>query len=314
MGTRCEIRVFAPDAQVAVGAIAQAVEAINALEQKYSRYRPGNFMHQLNAAARQGGSFAADAECLSLLNFADICHQQSEGLFDITSGILRQAWDFERSALPDSALLERLLASVGWQHVRRSADAVHFGRAGMELDFGGIVKEYAVDRAAEVCRRNGIAHGVVDMGGDIAVIGPSPDGEPWSIGIRHPRLPGQDVATFAIAQGALATSGDYERCIEIDGKRYSHILSPRDGWPVQGLSSVTVVADQCILAGSVSTTAMLKETSGPDWLEALGLPHVWVGLDGTVGGSRPGAQGGASWQACENEQFTAGRARPQGRQ
>ena len=290
MGTRCEIRVFAADAQRAVLAIGAAVACIHTLEQKYSRYLPGNFMHAMNQAAAQGASFEADAECMALLNFADTCYQQSEGMFDITSGILRQAWHFDGHSLPDQDHLERLLGAVGWQHVRREGESVHFGRRGMELDFGGIVKEYAADRAAAVCRAQGIAHGVVDLGGDIVVIGPNPDGQPWAIGIRHPRLPGRQVATFEIAQGALATSGDYERCIELDGRRYSHILSPRSGWPVHGMASVTVVAEQCIIAGSLSTTAMLKEERAADWLGTLGLPHVWVGQDGQVGGSEQGAR------------------------
>lgn len=288
MGTRCEIRLFASDAESAARVFLACAAEVNRLENKYSRYRPGNFLHAINVAAQQGGETQVDAECASLLDYADACYRQSEGLFDITSGILRKVWNFDRPALPDPAALAQTLRAVGWQHVRRDGLRLRFARPGMELDFGGIVKEYAVDRAVAVCREHGIAHGVVDMGGDIAAIGPDPDGEPWRIGVRHPRQPEREVASIAIAHGALATSGDYERCIVIDGKRYSHILSPRSGWPVQGLASVTVVAGQCVVAGSISTTAMLKELDGVDWLAGLGATHVWVGLDGAVGGTPPG--------------------------
>lgn len=295
MGTRCDIRIFAGDVERASNAIHAAVKEINRLEKKYSRYRPDNFMHQLNAAAGNGGVIDIDDECRTLLDFADACHRQSDGLFDITSGILRKVWNFDDPRLPDSSLLERTLACVGWQHVVREWNTVRFARAGMELDFGGIVKEYAADRAAQICRQHNIHHGVVDMGGDIIVIGPNPDGQPWSIGIRHPRVPEVNVATLDISRGAVATSGDYERCIDIDGVRYSHILSPRTGWPVQGLASVTVVVEQCIIAGSLCTTAMLKEKDGSAWLEGLGVPHVWIDVDGEIGGTRPGVQNGVRW-------------------
>jgi len=287
MGTVCEIRTFATDAAVAAAAILKAVREISRLEQKYSRYRQGNFLHRINLAAGDGGAAEIDDEFASLLNFADSCYRQSDGMFDITSGVLRKAWDFKSGQLPDAAVVEKLLASVGWHHVTYTDKVIRFGLTGMELDFGGIVKEYAVDRAAAICREHGLRHGVVDMGGDIAVIGPNPSGEGWLVGIQHPRFPDRKIATFELTHGALATSGDYERCLELDGKRYSHILSPKTGRPVQGLSSVSAVAEQCIVAGSVCTTAMLKEARGAAWLEDVGLPHVWVDLDGSIGGSDP---------------------------
>jgi thiamine biosynthesis lipoprotein len=295
MGTRCDIRVFAIDAEVAARSIFLAVTEINRLEEKYSRYRQGNFMSQLNRAADAGAAIDVDDECMSLLNFADACYVQSDGLFDISSGVLRKAWNFDGHSVPAAGVIERLLASVGWQHVRRTGNTVRFGVTGMELDFGGVVKEYAVDRAAQVCRQHGIVHGIVDMGGDIVVIGPDPDGQPWVIGIQHPRFPERTVASFALTGGALATSGDYARCIEIDGKRYSHILSPANGWPVQGLASVTVVSEQCVIAGSVCTTAMLKQSEGTAWLATLDLPHVWVDLDGQIGGTPQASKDGIQW-------------------
>lgn len=298
MGTRCNIRLFAVDAELAARAVLAAVKVINQLETKYSRYKPDNFMHRLNHAACHGRSMEVDDECMALLELADVCHRQSEGLFDITSGILRKAWDFESHSLPDPEVLERTLAAVGWHHVERVKRRVAFARPGMELDFGGIVKEYAADRAAGACRQSGIRHGLVDMGGDIVVIGPTPEGQPWRISIQDPRVPEHKVASFEIASGALATSGDYARCIEIEGKRYSHILSPKTGWPVQGLASVTVVSPQCVLAGCASTTAMLMEAQGVAWLQQLGLPHLWVDLAGEVGGTAPQTNQAIHWHAA----------------
>jgi thiamine biosynthesis lipoprotein len=123
------------------------------------------------------------------------------------------------------------------------------------------------------------------LGGDIRVVGPHPDGSPWRIGIRHPRLPDALLATVLLAQGGLASSGDYERCIVMDGRRQSHILNPKTGWPVHGLAAVSVIAPQCLIAGSASTIAMLKESAGKKWLDDLGLPHVWMDEQGHRGGS-----------------------------
>jgi len=155
----------------------------------------------------------------------------------------------------------------------------------MELDLGGVVKEYAVDRAATLCIQHGVNHGLINLGGDIKLIGPRPDGAPWRVGVADPRKKGVTLDTLSLRTGAVASSGDYERCIEVAGVRYGHVLNPKTGWPVKKLAAVTVVGDFCVVAGSASTIAMLKEEQGPAWLESLGLPHLWVDVDGRVGGT-----------------------------
>lgn len=290
MGSPCEIRLYAENAEVATRAMHAAVTEINRLEQKYSRFKPDNFVARVNAAATAGGSIAIDREVASLLAYADTCYVQSDGLFDITSGALRRLWNFSASAatpqqIPSAAQIAVVLAQIGWQHVSWDDNELRFANAGMEIDFGGIVKEYAADCAANVCRQNGVASGMIDMGGDIHVIGPRPGGTPWQIFIRHPRKPHTHIACFSLTQGALASSGDYERYVIIDGQRYCHVLSPRTGFPVRGMAAVSVVASQCIVAGSACTIAMLKEQQGAQWLQELGLPHVWCDETLHVGGN-----------------------------
>jgi len=226
-----------------------------------------------------------------LLNYAAICYDQSDGLFDITSGILRRAWRFDLSKLPEQAQIQELLDKVGWHKLHWAPPVLEFSTPGMEIDFGGVVKEYAVDRAATLCQAAGIRHGVVNLGGDIKIIGPRADGSPWQVGIRHPRREEAVMQTISLREGALASSGDYERCIMVDGVRYGHVLNPKTGWPVKHLAAVSVVGDFCVVAGSASTIAMLKEDSGPAWLESLGLPHLWVNVQGEVGGTLVGANG-----------------------
>jgi FAD:protein FMN transferase len=147
------------------------------------------------------------------------------------------------------------------------------------------VKEYAADRAAVICTEAGFRHGLVDLGGDIKIIGPHPEGSPWVVGIQHPRIADGVMATIDLAHGAIATSGDYERFIIIDDTRYGHILSPRTGMPVRGLAGVSVVAVECVVAGTAATIAILKEERGPVWLEELGLPHVWMDENLRAGGT-----------------------------
>jgi thiamine biosynthesis lipoprotein len=154
----------------------------------------------------------------------------------------------------------------------------------MEIDFGGIVKEYAVDCAATLCRNAGLPNAVINLGGDIRIVGPRADGSAWKVGIRHPRQADGVLQTLSIREGALASSGDYERCIVFGGVRYGHILNPRTGWPVRRMAAVSVLGDLCVVAGSASTIGMLREADGPAWLADLGLPHLWVDTDGNIGG------------------------------
>jgi len=156
----------------------------------------------------------------------------------------------------------------------------------MEIDFGGYVKEYAVDAAAQALREHSITAGIVDLGGDIKVLGPHPDNKPWTIGIRHPRDPENAIASTTLSQGAIASSGDYERFMIVDDKRYAHILNPKTGWPIEGLSAVSVIASECLIAGSCSTVAMLKgEEDGKSWLESLKLPYICVDKQMHVAGT-----------------------------
>lgn len=285
MGCPCELQLFAENPDTARQVAETAIQETYRLEAKYSRYRPDSFLSAINKVAAQGGQIEVDGETASLLNYADACYEQSEGLFDVTSGLLRQAWRFDQGELPDPEQIASLLNRIGWEKLRWNGAILSFPKLGMELDFGGIVKEYAVDRLAGLCRSLGIESGVVNLGGDVRLIGPRPDARPWRIGLKHPRVPDATVETVELDSGAVASSGDYERCLVVNGERYGHVLNPKTGWPVRWLASVSVVGDFCVVAGSASTIAMLKEEAGPAWLEDMGLPHLWVDVDGNIGGS-----------------------------
>lgn len=255
------------------------------IEGKYSRYRADSAVGRINASAGDVAGIEVDDETAALLDYAATAHEQSEGLFDATSGVLRRVWDFKSQRLPTQQAIDEVLPLIGWQRLHWQRPRLVLPVAGMQLDFGGFGKEYAADRAAAVLQAGGIRHGLVDLGGDIRVVGPHPDGSPWRIGISHPRAPQTAIALIDLPAGAIASSGDYERYFEIDGVRYSHVLDPRSGWPVQGLAAVSVMAEQCLIAGTATTIAMLRGNAGADWLEELGLPWLAVTAEQKLLGS-----------------------------
>lgn len=291
MGSDCSLYLYSTGASHAEETAHAAAAEVIRIEQRYSRYNPDSILSEINRAAKRGGSATLDEETALLTDYAFACHQKSGGLFDITSGILRKAWDFSSDTidtLPAQATIDALLPKVGMEKIMWEPPRLTFTVSGMELDFGGIGKEYASDRAAEVCATRGITGGLVDLGGDITIIGPHPGALPWVIGITDPHRPGAHLGNVELLEGALASSGDYERCIVIEGKRYSHIINPVTGWPVRGLSAVSVTADRCIAAGSLCTITMLKGAAGIQWLaETATVPYLWVDDEGNRGGTLP---------------------------
>lgn len=288
MGSPCQLKIYAPNAAQAATALQAAQVRIQTLEQKYSRYQPHTITSRINAAAGGDVWVALDPETYQLFRLAQQGFDLSGGLFDITSGILRQVWDFRQGICPQPEALAQILPRIGWDQVQLKHEegapseavsgwSVRLPQVGMEIDFGGLVKEYAADAAATALSAQGVAHGFVDLGGDLSVIGPHPEKGAWPIGVRDPRAPSRPIGRLHVSQGGLATSGDYERYFEQNGERYCHILNPKTGWPVRGFASVTVVAQPCVVAGMASTIAMLKGVQdGLAWLQALGTPFFAV--------------------------------------
>jgi thiamine biosynthesis lipoprotein len=293
MGCPCAVELHGRSRPRIEAVARAALDEVARIERKYSRYRDDSLTTRINRSAGDPDGVIVDEETAALLDYADTAHRESGGLFDITSGILRRAWDFRSDRLPSEAAIGDLLPRIGWEKVRWERPRLVLPLEGMEVDFGGYGKEYAADRAAELCRSRGARHGLVDLGGDLAVVGARPDGGPWRVGVRHPRAAGAAIATVPLTAGGIASSGDYERFMVVDGVRYGHVLDPRTGWPVKGLASVTVTASHCLLAGTATTVAMLKgATEGAAWLDALGLPNLRVDQRGMPGGTlalRPAA-------------------------
>jgi thiamine biosynthesis lipoprotein len=280
MASPCEVAVVATETAARAAAAAAEAEVLR-IERKYSRYRDDSAVTAINRAA---GATAVeiDDETAQLLHTADLLYGASHGLFDITSGVLRRAWNFTDQRVPTEHELASVLPLINWAAVEREDNRVRLPQRGMELDFGGFGKEYAVDRATQAVQQCGIDAGYVNLGGDIRVLGSRPDATPWVFGIRHPRNDADVIATIPVTAGALATSGDYERYFESDGKRYCHVLNPRTGRPVTYWRSVSVLAPNAVLAGSFCTIAMLFEANGLQLLQESGLPFLAVDAAGRI--------------------------------
>ena len=290
MGSPCELHLYGESPSFCDAIIERAIGELRRLEQKYSRYRDDSVTSAINRSAGDPAGVRVDDETARLLDYAATANATSDGLFDPTSGVLRRVWDLKSGRVPAREQIDAVLPLVGWQRLSWQRPQLVLPQSGMELDFGGFVKEYAADRAVELCRERGARHGMVDLGGDLAVIGPHPDGNPWIVGIRDPRAPQSAMASVCLTTGGVATSGDYERAMIVDGIRYSHVLDPRTGWPVSGLRSVSVVADRCLVAGTATTVAMLKGAlDGARWLDELGLPNLRMDDAGEISGTLAGA-------------------------
>lgn len=259
------------DATLSVGN-AVAVEAWR-IEDKFSRYLDGNIIQRINTAC--GHPVEVDEETANLLDFAGTLHELSDGHFDVTSGVLREVWRFDGSdRIPDTAAVVALLARVGWGRVSWQRPRLML-EPGMEIDLGGIGKEYAVDRCAGIVRDADCGAGLVNFGGDLAVTGPPQQRKAWRVGVEGDTPDGAE-KLIDLRAGALATSGDARRFLLRNGVRYGHILDPKTGWPVRNApGSVTVAADTCTQAGMLSTLAMLQGDEAENFLEEQAVT-CWV--------------------------------------
>ena len=273
MASPCEILVESDDRALAGRLTRTAAAEAWRIEDKFSRYLPGNSVGRINGAA--GSPVAVDAETASMLEFAATLYKLSDGRFDITSGVLREVWKFDGGArIPTPQAVNDVLQRVGWSKAEWRSPVLRL-QPGMQIDLGGIGKEYAVDRVTGMLGDAATCSVLVNFGGDLAVTRPPRGREAWRVGIEAVSADPAGAGTvLEIRAGALATSGDARRFLLKDGRRYGHILDPRNGWPVEGAPrSVTVAADTCTQAGMLSTLAMLQGNNAEAFLDAEGAKY-----------------------------------------
>ena len=275
MASPCEVLVEGEDEALARRIATAVAQCAWRIEGKFSRYRADSVVGRVNASA--GDEIEVDDETANLIDFSAQLHELSGGLFDITSGVLRRAWSFDRGAdIPGSTQVDALLPLVGWNKVNWQRPRIRLLR-GMQVDFGGVGKEYAVDQAAGIAAHLSGAAVLINFGGDLTITRERRDGLAWRVGIE-----GIDAATgkatrlLELSAGALATSGDTYRYVLRDGERLPHVLDPRNGQPVHGAPrSVTVAAPTCTQAGMLATLAMLRGPGAEEFLHSEGVLH-WI--------------------------------------
>lgn len=267
MASPCELLLDTKDKSLAEVILSAAATEAKRIEKKYSRYQDNNIIYEINNA--NGKTIEVDEETARLLDYAQQCFELSNSLFDVTSGVLREVWHFDGSDnIPEKKSVEKIMQRVGWNKLSWKKPFLTM-LPDMQLDFGGIGKEYAVDRVASNISQQFTKHALVNFGGDITATGPRQNGEAWEIGLQDPEQNNAVVAKVALKKGAVATSGDLNRFLLKDGIRYTHILNPKTGWPVKNAPrQVTVLANTCIDAGMLSTFAILQGDKAEEFLKA----------------------------------------------
>ncbi|MFT5813674.1 MAG: thiamine biosynthesis lipoprotein [Psychroserpens sp.] len=265
MASPCEVLVASKDSKLALTLGRLIADEVWRIEDKYSRYQPTSVCSAINNS--RGKSIPIDQETYLLLNFADTCYQLSEGVFDITSGVLQKIWKFDGSSnIPCAAEVKKSVENIGWLNISFDEQYIIMPE-NMEIDFGGIGKEYAVDRAMIIANEFSELPVLVNLGGDLAANKPRKVNVPWQVGIEHPGFIERKPMVVSLLQGALATSGDAKRFLLKDNVRYSHILNAKTGWPiVQAPRSITVLAPQCIQAGILATLALMQGAQAESFL------------------------------------------------
>ncbi len=281
MGSPCEILLEGTKQPLAKTLVTIAAKEAWRIEHKFSRYVSGNIVDNINHSA--GLPVTVDTETARLLDYADHCYHLTNGQFDITSGALRQAWKFDGSDnLPTQQKIDSIRPLIGWHQAKWAAPDITLAE-GMEIDFGGIGKEYAVDRTLALLTSFVNAKNIanigllVNFGGDVACAGNRAENAPWCIGVESHLNTNAATQAISLLRGGIATSGDTRRFLQKDGIRYSHILDPKSGWPVkEAPHSVTVIAQTCTLAGMMATFAMLEGKNAEKFLSEQDGIKYWV--------------------------------------
>lgn len=268
MACPCEILLESSDPLLINHITKLAYKEAKRIEEKFSRYRDDNIIFKINHSG--GAEIQVDDETALMLDFANQCYDLSDGKFDITSGVLRKIWKFDGSDnIPKPQQVEKIKPLIGWNKTNWEKPSIRLPKD-MEIDLGGIGKEYAVDSTGNILKQHTSESFLVNFGGDITCPKPRKNNTPWVIGVDDPKHTGENSAgRITLFQGGLATSGDARRYLLKDGIRYSHILDPQTGYPVPNAPrSVSVIADTCLEAGMLSTFAMLQGDGAVEFLEA----------------------------------------------
>jgi thiamine biosynthesis lipoprotein len=269
MGTRVSVELWADDEARGRGLTAEVMNEYRRIDEAMSTYKPYSEISRVNARAADAPLMISD-ELFRLVERSLELSRASGGAFDITYDSVGYLYDFRARRRPTDAEIAALLPAVDYRHVvlDREERTIFFKTEGVRINLGGIAKGYVVERAAALLRERGVEHAILNAGGDTRVLGDR-RGQPWIVGIRHPRDDGEVVTKLPLVDEAISTAGDYERYFEEDGRRYHHILNPATGRPTEGILTVTVIGPDGTLTDGLDTAIfVLGAEKGLELIEA----------------------------------------------
>ena len=261
MGNRFEITVVGDDHLWADQRIADAVEEIKRIEKLFTTFDESS---QTNLINRNAGiaPVKVDREMYDLIERSKKISALTQGAFDITYGSIdKRLWNFDKTmtSLPDPQTAKQLVRLINYRNVILDEKncSVFLKEKGMRIGFGGIGKGYAAEKAKSLLQQKGVKSGIINAAGDLTAWGYQPNGKPWTIGIADPDTKRQAFSFLEITNTSIATSGNYEKFVFIDGKKYSHTIDPKTGLPVRGIKSVTIICPNAEIADAMATPVMI---------------------------------------------------------
>lgn len=283
MGTLVEISVHEKDKEIANTSIQKAFHEIRRLENLLSIHIQNSEVSKINRAAGKT-AVPVSQEVIEVIQRSLFWSEKTKGAFDITIGPAQELWDFEKSSPPSKASIAEAIKKIDSAKIQLGQHTVFLTEEKMAINLGAIAKGYAVDKAIQILKNNKIKNALINAGGDLKTLGKNPERLPWKIGLQHPRKPESLLASFSILEKAVATSGDYQKYFELDGKRYHHILDPKTGYPSTGSISATAIANNVMDADALSTALfVLGPEKGIALLDSLrDIEGLVVGTNGKV--------------------------------
>lgn len=257
MGNRFEISILANDEDFAYANIDLAVAEISRIEKLLTTFSNDSVTFQINENAGIQ-PLVVPNEVFDLIFRCQMISKMTQGAFDISYGSIdKKFWNFDlnMTSLPDKDLAKKAVELINYENIilNKKDKTVFLKNKGMRIGFGGIGKGYAAECAKKILKQNGIESGIVNAAGDLTAWGFQENGEPWTIGIADPNKKESVFSTFNITNTSVATSGNYEKFVLIDGKKYSHTIDPKTGYPISGIKSVTIIAENAEIADALAT-------------------------------------------------------------
>jgi len=268
MGTECELTLVVPSGKTDLGeeVLRRAETALRDVETRMSTHLDVSEVARLNSAGA-GEVVGLSAETLELLRISRDLSRGSEGAFDVTCAPIVEVWKRagKRGTIPSQGEIEAARRESGWTNIELLPHGARKRISEARIDLGGIAKGYGIDRAARVITEGGVLAALINVGGDVKCLGTNQGGDEWTVGVQSP-FEEDLIATLKLSDLAVCTSGNYRRFVEIDGKRYSHIVDPRTGRPAEMTPSVTVVAPSATVADAWATALSVLGIEGLDLL------------------------------------------------